>query len=383
MPRYREPYTLLRRKTNSGKYVYYYRTYDENGKRTTARSTGQTSRGKASQYCQDLISKGVLIPSKEITFSAFVNSWHWWEWGKCHYTLSKNALAPPGKPAISVNTINTNSGYFRNHIEEYFSEKKLGEITPRIIENWQLELLKKLSSSSAKKVSSILKIMLEEAFREGLIHSNPYDRVRRVQASSIETGILTPNEAADFLNFSNLDSYWKGDQIQYALNLVSAFTGMRKGEILALRPPVYHGSWIEVKNSWTRGTGLGPVKTKEERNIPIPQRVTKVLSSILPADPESFIFSSDGGKMPVHTSDVNRAFNAALKRARIDTEGRNIKFHSWRHWLNTQARLKGVPDSMVQAVTGHKTLAMTEHYTHFDPMQMPEIVNLQASLLEA
>lgn len=46
----REPFTLYARTNASGKKVYYYRTYDKNGKRTTGRSTGLISRPAAKLF---------------------------------------------------------------------------------------------------------------------------------------------------------------------------------------------------------------------------------------------------------------------------------------------------------------------------------------------
>jgi len=37
----------------------------------------------------------------------------------------------------------------------------------------------------------------------------------------------------------------------------------------------------------------------------------------------------------------------------------------------------------VQAVTGHKSERMTEHYTHFDPKDFGEVPEIQANLLKA
>ena len=57
--RYREPYTLIPRKV-SNKTIWYYRTYDKEGKRTTARSTGQTAKTAARAYCATLHKEGNL-----------------------------------------------------------------------------------------------------------------------------------------------------------------------------------------------------------------------------------------------------------------------------------------------------------------------------------
>ena len=50
-------------------------------------------------------------------------------------------------------------------------------------------------------------------------------------------------------------------------------------------------------------------------------------------------------------------------------------------YLNTELQKAGLTTQIVQAVTGHKTERMTEHYTHFDPMEFGEVPNIQAALL--
>ena len=62
---------------------------------------------------------------------------------------------------------------------------------------------------------------------------------------------------------------------------------------------------------------------------------------------------------------------------------RNLSFHAWRHFLNTLLLTSNVGLSKVQKVTGHKTLKMTEHYTHFDTTQFKEVVAVQDNLLAA
>jgi hypothetical protein len=38
-------------------------------------------------------------------------------------------------------------------------------------------------------------------------------------------------------------------------------------------------------------------------------------------------------------------------------------------------------DSKVQSITGHKTIAMTERYTHFDAKKFVEVKGIQETLL--
>ena len=60
---------------------------------------------------------------------------------------------------------------------------------------------------------------------------------------------------------------------------------------------------------------------------------------------------------------------------------RNLSFHAWRHFLNTLLLTSNVGLSKVQKVTGHKSLKMTDHYTHFDTKQFTEVVDVQNNLL--
>jgi len=43
--------------------------------------------------------------------------------------------------------------------------------------------------------------------------------------------------------------------------------------------------------------------------------------------------------------------------------------------------MSNVADSKVQAVTGHSSKGMTEHYTHFDTTKFTEVIDVQTNLL--
>ena len=64
--RYREPFTIFPGKMKSGLVVWYYQTYDNKNRRTTARSTGQTKKGAARAYCNKLYKDDALIPSSGV-----------------------------------------------------------------------------------------------------------------------------------------------------------------------------------------------------------------------------------------------------------------------------------------------------------------------------
>jgi site-specific recombinase XerD len=68
-----------------------------------------------------------------------------------------------------------------------------------------------------------------------------------------------------------------------------------------------------------------------------------------------------------------------MTKAEIKERGLNV--HAWRHFCNTELQRAGLTVQKVQAVTGHKSVGMTEHYTHFDPMDFGEVPKVQEELL--
>lgn len=74
MARYKLNFTLYPRKTRNGRCVWYYRTYDLEGKRTSGKSTGQTSKTLARKYCEDLLKKNILYVGKSDYCNDFIKN---------------------------------------------------------------------------------------------------------------------------------------------------------------------------------------------------------------------------------------------------------------------------------------------------------------------
>jgi integrase len=135
---------------------------------------------------------------------------------------------------------------------------------------------------------------------------------------------------------------------------------------------------LHVAHSWDPQYGLMPTKTKKVREVPIPAQLYAVLKPLMTSD--GFVFSHDGEK-PIAGNLVTEALYAAMKKAGIkDRADRNITFHSWRHWLNSTLRARGVADPLVRKVTGHATEEMTEAYTEFLPEDFAPVALIQSEI---
>ncbi len=380
MPPYKKPFSLYSRTFKNVK-IWYYRTYNEFGQRTHGFSTGQTSKTAAESYCMELYKKGALIPNKNMTLKQYADNYKWWVWDECQYVKNQLARSPENKPALGRVYVDDCLSRLNNHILPYLGKCKLGKLSTLIIEKWMTGL--KENGKAAKtinNIASVLKVMIKEACRNKLLQSNPFDSVRPFINDPKKRGILTIDEIRDLFNPQNFEQYWNNNDIFYSASLTAAITGLRQGEIRALRVQDFHDTHLDIKHGYGK-TGLNPTtKTKIDRIVPIPKMISNWIEKMKPK--KGFIFSFNNGKSPCSGNRLTDAFYAALDQMGVDRKTRNINFHSFRHFFNTYMRNHNVNDSKLQKVTGHKTKAMVDHYTHYTPEDFKEIIELQGGIIE-
>jgi hypothetical protein len=159
---------------------------------------------------------------------------------------------------------------------------------------------------------------------------------------------------------------------------------MRIGELRGLKPEHVYDDYIHVCGQFTRYGYKNVTKTKDNRKIPITPLIRQELDEFIEMNGEGFIFSKDGGETPIQIEVIGRHYDRALAKIGIDTEerkSRNLTFHAWRHFFNTYLRMNNIADSKVQSVTGHRSMKMTDHYTHYDTRLFNEVRTVQAELL--
>ncbi len=378
MPRYRQPFSLYSRKIKSGKKIWYYRTYDEYGRRTNGISTGCESKTRAHQYCMKLYRDDLLVPSGD-PFHVFAENW--WIWDVCPY-VKKKAY----NERISQRYVHDHRQILENHLLPYFGKYHLSSITPTLIEKFiYTDLIenKELSPKRANGISAALRCMLNEARRHGQLRADPFAEVELPKSSEYRRKLLSLKEVRDLFAVENIATAWKGHYLYRAISMVAASTGMRQGEILAVRDEDMRDGYIHVAHSWNMKYGLGPTKNKEERDVPVPKMVLEAIEFFQGTG--GFVFSNNRGRRPATGNLVTEALYAALKEIGIPREEqqqRNITFHAWRAWFNTIVQQRNVPAPLLRAVIGHKTPEMTEHYSHFSLEHFKAIIEAQEELFQ-
>ena len=192
-------------------------------------------------------------------------------------------------------------------------------------------------------------------FRESRRPSRP------VRAPKRERSVLSPEEAARLLVSPEP---W-GDFRHYAINVLAATTGLRMGELRALRIEDVKSDHIEIRRSWEEGYGPRPPKADSMRDIPISTKVGAILMRqvIEETQPVSLLFYGRAGKdSPMSKGVIEDHLARALERVGISVEEqreRNISFHGWRHFLNSLMRSAGVEPRPRNGHPGHDTGTLT------------------------
>lgn len=378
--RYREPFTVFKRTMKSGKIIWYYQTYDEENRRTTARSTGQTSKSAARSICYQLMKEDKLIPKSKgnMTFAEYAENW--WIWDKCEYVAYRRSRRNMSQSYVSMSRGNTNK-----HILPVFGKKRMRDIKSYDIENWLQTFAEKgLANKTANNSLVTLRTMLNDAVRRGILDVSPMKNITKLKDDGRVKGIFSTETVEKLFDSSRQWEIWTKESY-YIANLTAAFTGMRIAEILGLQSKNIHDSQIDVENQYVQTQGLTDTKNHKERTIPIPDFLEKELNKLKTDNPESFLFSNSDVKTTPYTSQSLRlSLYHALERVGISREEQkkqNITFHSWRHYFNTLLLRNNVSEQKIRMMTGHSSAAMTEHYTHLDMTDLNEVKDIQNSIL--
>ncbi|MEW5818158.1 MAG: hypothetical protein AB1798_22560 [Spirochaetota bacterium] len=273
--RYHEPFILLPRKAGR-KTIWYYRVWLAEGQRSTARSTGQTSKSAAKAYCRELERRGELIPKKDkparpkpMTFGDLALDF--WTWGTSEYIKTRLRFSDPKQPAISERYCHDMSRIVDLYLLPTWKRRHLESITPQEIESFALRLRDNngLSGKRVNNIISCFRLMLGEARRAGLITWDPREKgiIRALGNAPKRRGRLTVEEVLKLFANENIETAWKGHLLYRAVNLTAAAPGARQGELLALRDQDVHDDYLLIKHSYSHGYGLLPTKTRRARHV--------------------------------------------------------------------------------------------------------------------
>jgi integrase len=154
------------------------------------------------------------------------------------------------------------------------------------------------------------------------------------------------------------------------LFLAAVMTGMRKGELVALRwrDVDFTAGRVRVRRNYTCGEFGTPKTRRSTRSIPLAPELADALLALRATSPwtrpDDLVFAhpEHGGVLP--KANIARRFRAALRAAGIDESHR---FHDLRHTFGTRMAASNVPMRTLQEWMGHRNLTTTERYADYCP----------------
>lgn len=239
-------------------------------------------------------------------------------------------------------------------ITPVWREKFIGDITKSDVYNVIFQDVdQSLSLYSRRSIFKLTSRILQMAVEEGLLNRNPCIGVK-VKVPEAVQKVLTNSETEIFLREAKLSGHKF-----YPVWLLALMTGMRSGELFALR-------WtdidldtriISVTRQWTSKNGFGPTKTQHNRVVPISEDLLWFLKErkLKHGSESEFVLPRlrdwDQGNQAQITRDFCKYFGVT-----------SVKFHDLRATFITNLLARGEPLAKVMAIVGHSELKTTNGY---------------------
>lgn len=352
---------------------YYYAKFRVNGKQkmlaTKVPVKGNNKR-KAERVLKKLIAKyeGLNLENENVLFTTFLDKW-------------LQSVKPILKPATWESYDKTVSG----KIKPYFEQKnyKFKDMKPETFTEYFVFLAQQgksngkggLSYKTVKNIRGVLSSAYEYAIENSYIKDNPVLKSRMPSfAHSIKSDVpeYSAEQVRKLLLFAK-----ENDSHIYIFLLLALYTGLRKGELLALTwdDVDYDKKLLRVNKSRTGSrkaitTQITTPKTESSnRKIPLNDTVLEALKAEKKRQDEhaeilgkgydkssSFIIRTVLGKPYVNLSAINRVVNRLTEKAGLP----HCTIHGFRHSVASILDDNGVPIQDISVLLGHESVQTTE-----------------------
>lgn len=325
---------------------------------------------------------GIIAPGARETMARFLTTW-----------------LEGVKPTLRPRSWDRYEEHVRLHLIPTLGRIPLARLSPMDVQRAHNELLKLgLAPATVGRAHSALRAALKQALRWQLIPSNPASLVTPPRVEHREMAAMDPEQARRFLNAA------RGTPLE-ALWVVAVTTGLRQGELLALRwsEVDLEGASVRVTGTLTRidveVAGARHPKThrvtappksarsrrrvevgalavdalREHRRRQVEQRLH---AGTLWVDRDLVFCGATGGHL--HPVQLNRELRSLLTIAGLPS----MRFHDLRHTAASLLLGRDVNPKKVSEMLGHSTVAITlDTYSHVLPTMHREAARVMDDLL--
>lgn len=268
---------------------------------------------------------------------------------------------------------------FKNHLIPYFGSRKIHSIKPDLINEFiMLKIEEELSEKTINHLLTLLHTLFQKVIENDKLLNNPMDKVKRLKL---------PHQEMSYLQIEQIDKLLSTCKQHYEdfypFLLTALFTGMRKGELLAL-------TWedvnlktgkININKGIYRGTITTPKTNQSIRKIDMPKVLINELKEYKLKSRNNdlgLVFCNQVGKHLNPDNLIKRRFDPCLRKAGLD----KIRFHDLRHTYACMLITQNVPIKYIQQQLGHNSIQVTlDTYGHVMPNVHDQAVKVLDKIL--
>ena len=330
-----------------------------------------------------------------------------WDYDNSQYIKERNMLSdnPIKRSSAKKNIQLIKSHIILSESNKFKDGQRVGYYLPEGLKATELTVdhLDKLKQSiciekglSTKTFNNILSAInppIEELVRKDIIKSNPIDRIIKPRISNKQSSYdaFSKEEIESICNYllDNIHSVNGPEAINQTFVILTAIaTGMRQAEIFALQPKNIYMiedsdfAAIHVERAYNKEDGFKLPKSEKDRWTYCDNRLAKVLLALQP-DPEGLIFEGhlDTKDDILGAKGLRTRLYTTLDELGINRNNRQLVFHSFRHYANTELNNRGGSD-IANTIIGHESSSlMNDRYNHPDINTMKKFSSICGSLI--
>ncbi|XPV77966.1 MAG: tyrosine-type recombinase/integrase [Desulfovibrio sp.] len=252
----------------------------------------------------------------------------------------------------------------RLHIQPVIGQLMLKDISTPDIELLKQRCIgKEMAPASVNHCLQLVRGVYNFGIRfDFYIGSNPAQKVRLLKHDNKRVRFLARNEAEALLaEVRSRSEDW------YQICLISLYTGMRFGEIMALTWPA-----VDLDHKVLH---IFDPKSGETRQAYLGDKLLATLGERKEVSESNLVFPGRFGQLVKKVSHTfTRSVEAIGLNDGIDDPRQKITFHCLRHTFASWLAMQGTPLLTIKELLGHKTVEMTMRYAHLIPDQKRDAV---------
>ena len=282
---------------------------------------------------------------------------------------------------------------FECYILPTFKNVRIDNITVNLLQTWKITLEKKgLSLNSKKQAFSDFRAMINYAIKMEYLHKNPLTKIGNFKDNSSVTQEMNFYTSQDFSLFikaakeivtaKQAENNYLSEWDYYVFFNIAFYTGLRKGEIHALKWSDIDGSYLSVKRSISQRLKGGdretlPKNKSSIRTLQMPLPLIAVLNEHKERQKQLHNFSDDyricGGERSLRNTSIQRRNELYATTSGLKV----IRIHDFRHSHVSILAYEGINIQEIARRLGHSRIEITWNtYSHLYPQEEERAVDI-------